>query len=147
MASVRWPTRGSMPMRPSSGSVRERAAATGRYPVYFVDRLGLHLAGAPGNHVDPGGAVAPCALSREHGRAPAAPQRCAAPAKPGAQLVEGHWRISRGTAEPVRVLAAGAARPVLANHPAHQPVPPSPVDPAVDARDRVQPSGDLVVPA
>ena len=40
-----------------------------RHPLHLVDRLGLHLAGPPGDHVDAGGRGAPRAVRREHRRA------------------------------------------------------------------------------
>src|ERR1044072_7044817 len=60
---------------------------TARHPLHLVDRLGFHLAGPSGNHVDAGGGRTPRTVSGEHGRPRAERSRFAAPAAAGPQLV------------------------------------------------------------
>src|SRR5215467_8805498 len=96
---------------------RERTARDDR-PVAgralrVLNRLGLHLAGTPGNHVEAGGCWPSCAFRGEHRCARAEGTRSASSATADSQLVARHERFPRGAAEPVRLLAPPAAVSVL----------------------------------
>ena len=87
-----------------------RDARAHRHHLHFVDRLGLHLAGPPGDHGDAGGPGSPGVVPREH-RRPGAQVRdlpSASPARP--QLVARHQGVSGRTVQPLRLLAARCCR-------------------------------------
>ena len=67
-----------------------------RHPLHLVDRLGLHLAGPPGDHVDAGRRRAPRAVHREHRR----PARRSVRDLPRVrQRIRNWWRGTKGFRE------------------------------------------------
>src|SRR3712207_7809754 len=78
-----------------------------RHYLHFVDRLGVYLAGPPGDHGAAGRRRQPRAVRREHGRTPARAPRPAAPARTAQELAARAQRLPRGATGAVGV---GAAR-------------------------------------
>src|SRR5438034_11030879 len=98
------------------------------YRLHLLHRLGLHLAGPPGGHVQTGRGGRPRAVHGEHGRSEPALLGCPPPAAAAPQLVARGQGLSRRAPESLRLLAAGVALPVLAHRAVDQPDPASPLD-------------------
>src|SRR5712691_4840842 len=117
------------------------------YRLHLLHRLGLHLAGPPGDHVHTSRGRRPRAVHGEHGCEDPALLGCPPSAAAAPQLVSRGQGLPRRAPEPLRVLAAGVALSLLADRAVDQSDGASPRASPVDARDGLRTADRVDVPA